>query len=69
MSLPKNYSECGDTCCGGIYKNTESNTLGLCRRCREATIARSLRLGAGEPPLEKSGGGSRVVRDLGKGGE
>ena len=66
MSLPKSYSECGDTSCGGIYKNTESNTLGLCRRCREAVIARSLRIGSGEPELDpnriKSGGGYRVVR-------
>lgn len=69
MTLPKNYTECSDTACGGIFKNTESNTLGLCRRCREAAIARSLRTGIGEPPTEPAGGGMRVVRDFGKGGE
>ena len=62
MALPKNYSECLDDACGGIYKNTESNTLGLCRRCREAEISRSLRMGLGEPKTEKAGGGYRVVR-------
>ena len=69
MSLPKNYSECSDESCGGIYKNTESGHLGACRRCREAAIARSLRIGVGEPPVEKSGGGVRIVRDYGKGGK
>jgi len=66
MSLPNNYTECGDTACGGIYKNTESNTLGLCRRCREAAIARSLRMGIGEPTVEvdinRPNAGGRVVR-------
>lgn len=43
MCLPKNYSECTGFGCEGIYKNTDSNHMTLCRRCREATIARSQR--------------------------
>jgi len=41
MSLPKGWIDCADDCCGGICKVDEPTKL--CRRCREAEIARGLR--------------------------
>lgn len=63
MPLPKTYKECSSPLCEGVYRVAESGTRQLCRRCREAEIVREMRAGCGEPPVEKAGGGYRVVRD------
>ena len=62
----KYYRDCISPSCGGIYKITESNNRQLCRKCREAEIAREIRIGIGEPPVMRAGGGYRVVRDAEK---
>ena len=42
-SLPPQWNNCRDKCCGGIVKKTEKTQL--CRRCREAHIVREVRDG------------------------
>ncbi len=69
MRLPKNYKPCQNEPCEGIYNSSKTPQIPFCRRCYEALTARELRMGLGEPPTEKAGGGFRVIKKLSSGGK